>query len=663
MDSLHAAHGLHHIGDAVAGEHQQGVIGTQTGIADDGDGPVLGDLVPAGLDSFQGQCVPVGMFGLLGFAGLLGPGVDEVEVVVLAVMPQPEEFLGRDGTDTAGKHVLGDVADGVDHVHGRSERRSVADFEVGDILDLDEGLVLQNGGHGVHPGLDRFGILAAALHTEHAAVLFVDDELELHHLLLRIEVGAVKLGHAHGYGVVPCLHRGLTGEAHAGERLVKELDAPGAHITGEGGVAAGEVGADDAALTVGHAAEGQIAHFAGDEVLYGAAVAAGVDIGVGGLHVLVDHDGAAAGFKAAFLGELAVGQEAGGVDNELGVDGTLVGDHALHGAVALKAYDLFAGVDMNAMAFKVMAGEVAVGLGEHAGQDVRHHFHDGDFDAPHVSHGHSGLETDKAAAYDNGVVNTALNLVADGVGGFKLGQREDVAELLAGNVRLAGRGARGEDQLVVRIFLLLSGDGVAHGHFLRGAVHFGDTGVDVHVEVLHLLEERGIAQGLVRRGAEILHVLDIAAHEVGNAAAAIRNKGVFIEERDFGRGIKPHAAAGAFGAEGNTADDDNLLGHCSCLAFLGETRRATSDSDLSGRRGGKPGRKQPRAGSGNRYPEPAAAARLRHSGPRHRCMEKSYTRADSIAKPFFKYEQYPRSGKRKREKFSLFQKIQFYCFL
>ena len=43
----------------------------------------------------------------------------------------------------------------------------------------------------------------------------------------------------------------------------------------------------------------------------------------------------------------------------------------------------------------------------------------------------------------------------------------------------------------------------------------------------------------------------------------------------------------------------NLLGHCSCLAFLGETRLATSDSDLSGRRGGKPGRKQPRAGSGN----------------------------------------------------------------
>ena len=153
--------------------------------------------------------------------------------------------------------------------------------------------------------------------------------------------------------------------------------------------------------------------------------------------MLVDHDGAAAGFKAAFLGELAVGQEAGGVDNELGVDGALVGDHALHGAVALKAYDLFAGVDMNAMAFKVMAGEVAVGLREHAGQDVRHHFHDGDFDAPHVSHGHSGLETDKAAAYDNGVVNTALNLVADGVGGFKLGQREDVAELLAANVRLA----------------------------------------------------------------------------------------------------------------------------------------------------------------------------------------------------------------------------------
>ena len=194
MDSLHAAHGLHHIGDAVAGEHQQGVIGTQAGIADDGDGPVLGNLVPACLDSFQGQCVPVGMFGLFGFAGLLGPGVDEVEVVVLAVMPQPEEFLGRDGTDTAGEHVLGDVADGVDHVHGRGERRGVADFEVGDILDLDEGLVLQNGGHGVHPGLDRFGILAAALHTEHAAVLFVDDELELHHLFLVADFDGTSAG-------------------------------------------------------------------------------------------------------------------------------------------------------------------------------------------------------------------------------------------------------------------------------------------------------------------------------------------------------------------------------------------------------------------------------------------------------------------------------------
>ena len=95
MDSLHAAHGLHHIGDAVAGEHQQGVIGTQAGIADDGDGPVLGNLVPACLDSFQGQGVPVRMFGLFGFAGLLGPGVDEVEVVVLAVMPQRVRLESR----------------------------------------------------------------------------------------------------------------------------------------------------------------------------------------------------------------------------------------------------------------------------------------------------------------------------------------------------------------------------------------------------------------------------------------------------------------------------------------------------------------------------------------------------------------------------------------
>lgn len=50
---LHAAHGLNDIGDAVAGEDKECVIGAKARVADKGHLAILGDFLPAGVDVLQ----------------------------------------------------------------------------------------------------------------------------------------------------------------------------------------------------------------------------------------------------------------------------------------------------------------------------------------------------------------------------------------------------------------------------------------------------------------------------------------------------------------------------------------------------------------------------------------------------------------------------------
>lgn len=71
-DRLHAARGVDHVGHAIAGQHQQTVIGAQARVADNGNRAVLGHLADSGGDFFQRDGVPVGMFSCVALPAAAG---------------------------------------------------------------------------------------------------------------------------------------------------------------------------------------------------------------------------------------------------------------------------------------------------------------------------------------------------------------------------------------------------------------------------------------------------------------------------------------------------------------------------------------------------------------------------------------------------------------
>lgn len=161
---------------------------------------------------------------------------------------------------------------------------------------------------------------------------------------------------------------------------------------------AGGVGADDAALPVGEGAERQHEGLAGDEVRNGHAVAARIDVGIGGLHVFVDEDRAGAFLKIepGGAGQRCVGREAGGEDDQIGVEGALVGHDAGHNPVfTFKALHFFAGIDVDVVFFEVMPDHIGQAGGHDAGHGLRHEFHHAGLDVPHVGEGHGDFHADE----------------------------------------------------------------------------------------------------------------------------------------------------------------------------------------------------------------------------------------------------------------------------
>ena len=137
--------------------------------------------------------------------------------------------------------------------------------------------------------------------------------------------------------------------------------------------------------------------------------------------------------------------------------------------------------------------------------------------------------------------------LADGVGGFQTGEGQDVLEVVAFHRRHARGGAGGQHQLVVGQLFFLAGDHVAHQQGLGGAVDGQGAGL--------------VAYGVVGRGAQVVEVVDLAGHIVGDAAAAVGDEEVFIHQGDLGVGHQALAAAGRLGTQGNAADNQDFLCH------------------------------------------------------------------------------------------------------
>ncbi len=216
-----------------------------------------------------------------------------------------------------------------------------------------------------------------------------------------------------------------------------------------------------------------------------------------------------------------------------------------------------------------MGGHFRQGAGKHARQNLIHHFHHADLDAPHVGQGHGGFQTDEAAAHDDGLADLAfLTGRADGVGGLQTGERKHVAEVFALHRRHARAGARGQHQFVVGQFFFLAADHVFDQQGSGRAVNGQGAGLGAHGKALHGAEKCGVAQRVVGRGAQVVQILDFAGNIVGDAAAAVGDVDIFIHKGHFGIGHQTHAAGGGFGAQGHAAHNNNFFSHTALLIHL-----------------------------------------------------------------------------------------------
>ena len=78
---------------------------------------------------------------------------------------------------------------------------------------------------------------------------------------------------------------------------------------------------------------------------------------------------------------------------------------------------------------------------------------------------------------------------------------------------------------------------------------------------LQRFKELRIAYGIVGGGAQLVHIVDFAGDIVGDAAAAIGDLDVFVDDGHVGIRHEPLAAAGRLGTQGNAADNQDFLCH------------------------------------------------------------------------------------------------------
>ena len=268
-------------------------------------------------------------------------------------------------------------------------------------------------------------------------------------------------------------------------------------------------------------------------------------------------------FQPGILGELAVGEKAGGKNHHLGGNFALVGHHLGDGAVfALKAQHFFRGENVYLVGLAVVGRHERKGLRKHAGQNLVHHFHNADLHAPHVGKGHGSLKANKTAAHNDRLAHFAfLAGRADSPRSFKAGEGKHVFQILAFNGRHAWACAGGQHKFVVGQFFFLAGHNVLDQQGFGCSVNGQGACLGANGNALHVAEKICVAHGVVWCGAQIIKVLNFTGHIVGDAATAVGNEDVFVHKHHFRIGHEALAAARRLGPQCNTTNYQNFLRH------------------------------------------------------------------------------------------------------
>ena len=180
-----------------------------------------------------------------------------------------------------------------------------------------------------------------------------------------------------------------------------------AHIHAQQLQLGAEVGAGEAVFTAEEVVDGHLGHFITrrDEAIHAVvpagAFADGIDIRVGGLAAIVDHDAAALGNRQSALGGQFIARaDPGREDDEIDLQLATVGE--VHGFARLGAllndlFGVFAGVNFHAHAFNFAPQLLAAHLVELLGHQHRREFDNMGFDTE-VFQGACGFQAEQAAA-------------------------------------------------------------------------------------------------------------------------------------------------------------------------------------------------------------------------------------------------------------------------
>ena len=194
---------------------------------------------------------------------------------------------------------------------------------------------------------------------------------------------------------------------------------------------------------------------------------------------------------------------------------------------------LLAEIEANSFFFHLALGHA----GEHGTYESRHDLagilDDGGFHFPHVGQGLGHFQPDEASADDDRAFDLAIgHQFLDGLGVVEVGRRVHHGQIRAGNGQAPGAASRSQNQPVIgqRIGGAILPTNMDLPVFPVDAL---DAGPGEHFDILAILEKGFVAQHVEAGFAQIVDIADIAGNVKGNAAPAVGDKAILIDDGDL----------------------------------------------------------------------------------------------------------------------------------
>ena len=163
-------------------------------------------------------------------------------------------------------------------------------------------------------------------------------------------------------------------------------------------------------------------------------------------------------------------------------------------------------------------------------QDMIYHFDDGNLDSPHVRKGNSHFQSNESSADNYGMADLACcALLLNSLGCFEAGDGGDVLQVCPGDRGNTRTAASGNDKLVISEGTFFSSLRILSFYGLCLAVNGQCTHMAYDIDVLLVLEKGFISHHAGVGGAKTVHLRNVAADEIRDAASPVGNVRALVD--------------------------------------------------------------------------------------------------------------------------------------